>query len=109
LGEDRVRVRAHLVAYAVLDVLGHVVALEELLIRVRVRVMARVSVRIRARASIRARVRVRVRVRALLQAAHAVLVVVDRHLLPDAVRALEQLECLLPWHLGQPRAALHLA
>ena len=34
---------AHLVAYAVLDVIGHVVALEELLIRVRVRVRVRVS------------------------------------------------------------------
>ena len=43
MGEDRVRVRAHLVAYAVLDVLGHVVALEELLIRVSVGVRARVS------------------------------------------------------------------
>ena len=33
---------AHLVAYAVLDVIVHVVALEELLIRVRVRVRVRV-------------------------------------------------------------------
>ena len=55
--------RAHLVAYAVLNVLGDAVEVEELLIRGSAGARVRVSVRVRVRVRIRVRVRGRGRAR----------------------------------------------
>ena len=71
------------------------------LVRVRVRVRVRARARVRVRARVRARARARARVRAMAMARVRV-----RARARVGIRATVG---LLPGHLGQPHAALHLA